>query len=239
MAQSWTHQQVTGKGYSGDGVAVTSVSVTMTSVPTAGNLMCVCVSVTASSFPSVTVTDGNGNVYTAGPHSPETAAIPSMGWFYLYQVPGTITSKTITATFASNAEYWTMLADEFNPSTGYVAVFDQDKAATGTSGTFIQVPSITPAASGELLYGMLSDCYHSSVQTGWVAGGSQAANNGTTYYLQSEYILSSTGSATGVYWAGISTSSPDNVTAVMAFKTAASITANPAGSLCLLGCGNA
>jgi hypothetical protein len=68
---------------------------------------------------------------------------------YLLSAPANA-SKTITWSWTTsvNTEAW---ADEFNPN-GNTVTFDTSIAGTGASGTTINSPSVTPAASISLAY---------------------------------------------------------------------------------------
>ena len=131
----------------------TTVTVTLLSPPTPGNLVCVAIIFADGITPAtVAVSDSNGNVYTITPSSPSTGQYANAGAVYLgylLSAPSNA-SASITATFNRTIVDGIITAEEFKSPTGGVK-FDTDIAGSGTTGT-INSPSITPAAAGELLY---------------------------------------------------------------------------------------
>jgi hypothetical protein len=238
---AWTHIQ--GK-QANVGVTSTIATVVLDANPTPGNLVCVVLGFEANGVTPVQVSltsikDSNNNSYTPSTSSPKNgdtnAAAGSCIAAYLLKAPANAT-KTITATYtvANGTLYFydgAIWADEFS-YTG-TASFDKDATGTANSGAGINTPAITPTNSGELVYvGCSAPAGITAVGVGWTesAGGHSPGAPGGA-----EYLLSSSGTAT-TGMTGYSLGYGWN-TIAMAFKT--TVTTNLAGSLCLLGCGNA
>jgi hypothetical protein len=213
--------------------------------PTPGNLVCVVLgfqtdggSGTPARISLTSIKDSNNNSYTPSTSSPKNgdtnAQAGSCIAAYLLKAPANAT-KTITATYtvAGGTFYdGAIWADEFS-YTG-TASFDKDATGAANSGAGINTPAITPTNSGELVYvGCSAPAGITAVGVGWTesAGGHNPSAPGGA-----EYLLSSSGTAT-TGMTGWSLGYGWN-TIAMAFKTTV-VTTNPAGSLCLLGCGNA
>jgi hypothetical protein len=176
---------------------VTSASVTLSSAPGTGHLVCVAV-VPETAITSMTAKDGNSNAYTVTPNSPSTnVSGAGQVWLaYLLSAPASA-SATITASWTTATASVSVFAAEFSYSG--TASFDTDVAAySTTSSTTINTPSITGAAVGELLFsaaaagGTISAPANGSTLGSWTGAGPIAAGD------QAEYILSSSGSATAV-----------------------------------------
>jgi hypothetical protein len=187
----FTHVRGASHGASG-----TTNAVALGAAPTTGHLVvvaaCPDVAVTA-----LTVKDANNNSYTITPHSPSTVTSGAgQCWMaYLLSAPANASATiNISWTGAANVAGF---ADEFS-YTGGTATFDTDIAAnTATAGTTINTPSITPAASGELLFaGAAAGGTISGV------GGTWATSGGAILFGDdAEYILSSASGATAVNFA--------------------------------------
>ena len=157
------------QGGEADGNSVTTVQVVLGANPTLGNIVCIGFG-TSAAVSSLVIKDSNGNTYTVTPNSPENSAGGLVYLAYLLSAPANA-NKTITATWTTSvfASIW---ADEFSVSGG-TAAFDKDAKGTG-SGTTVNLPSITPAGAGELLYSCMGNS--GSTITAPTAGG--ASTNG-------------------------------------------------------------
>jgi hypothetical protein len=153
VAQTWTHIQGSSAA---NASSVTSLTVTLPNNPGAGHDVVLGVEFDAGpvSVSGVSVQDENGNSYVASAHSPfvVTSNHASLYLFYLLNAPSNA-SKTININWTTGVDTvaW---ADEFSASTG-TSAFDTDTGATNTfSGTAINLPTITPTSSNELLYAL-------------------------------------------------------------------------------------
>lgn len=164
------------------------ISITFASTPNQGNVVWVAVisfDGTATP-PTVTVKDGNSNVYSATPNSPSlanseaiTAGAP---WLFKLVAPSNA-SATITATYSGTTTFCAIAAAEFNV-TGGTASFDVDAAGSGASGTNVNTPTINPTGAGELLF-FLAGVAHTitSVNSPWTIAGSVFSGNAIGYIL--------------------------------------------------------
>lgn len=183
------------------GVVVTSgttVAVTLTSAPTAGNLV-VCSFYT---YPTtLTISDVQDNASTPNSYT-VTSTSPSLtntsaraGWIaYLLNAPsgaGATITVTTSAAITYNSD---MRCEEFHRSSG-TWTYDTSVAGSGTTGTTINSPSITPSVSGELLYGMATVAYTSSFTSANSPWTQDSAGIDTSHFAtdDGEYILSGSG----------------------------------------------
>ena len=215
-----------------------SWSVTLSAAPTLGHLVIASVyyyNPNYSPLPTITIKDGNSNSYTLSPSSPyqPSGAAGSNGYIYiayLLSAPSNATATiTVTVTPAlTTSAYAVVRAEEFSYGSGTLSL-DTDIGGHGTSATTINSPSITPAASGELLYafGIPSNAI-TSANSPWTQDSAGIDDNGD----DGEYILSAASGSTSVNFTQSSGSGNWFVLAT-AFKLLAS--ANT--SLPLLGCG--
>ena len=186
----------------GIGTAVssgTTVSVTLGSPPTAGNAVLCRVSIYDNTLTISSIQDGNSNTYTVTPNSPSNGN-PSAVQVFLarrFYAGGDSPSATITATSSAAITFTSAIAcDEFHRSAGSWT-FDTDAAGNGASGTTINTPSITPAVTGELLYGGVdSSASISSVNSPWTGGGGFPAVGNARFGWA--YILAGSSGATAV-----------------------------------------
>jgi hypothetical protein len=132
--------------------SVTALQIVLGSNPTPGNLVCVGVEI-AGSNAGLSIKDANNNTYQLTPNSPASCGSATVSLAYLLSAPANA-SATINISWTNAAAYDSAWADEFSPSGG-AAVFDKDAVqSNGTaSGYTINLPSITPSGSNELLYG--------------------------------------------------------------------------------------
>ena len=184
----------------------TTASVTLSAAPTLGDTVCVGIVFQGATLPTCTVADANGNVYTVTPNSPSSAQFSSAGAVflaYLLNAPSNA-SATITATFNQTIDAATIRAEEFSLSSGYSATLDTDIVGSGTTGTAINSPSITPASATELLYSCAVPGHSiTSANSPWTQDAAGIDANG----CDGEYILSSASGATVVNYT-VNTSGP-------------------------------
>jgi hypothetical protein len=144
----FTHVQ----GAVGSGVSTASITITLPSNPVQGNIVCVGMA-PGIAISGLTVVDGNSNSYTITPNSPSTFQTNcGQVWLaYLLNAPANA-NKVITLSWNTADNTPVAWADEFSVSGG-TAAFDKDaKANTGTAGTTINTPTITPTGPTELLF---------------------------------------------------------------------------------------
>jgi hypothetical protein len=191
----FAHVQGTVSGVVSSG---TTMSVTLSAAPTLGDMVCVGMVFQGATLPTTcTVVDANGNVYTVTPNSPSSAQFSSAGAVFLaYLLEAPINaSATITATFNQTIAAGTIRAEEFSLSSGYSATLDTDIVGSGTTGTAINSPSITPASATELLYSCAVPGHSiTSANSPWTQDAAGIDANG----CDGEYILSSASGATAV-----------------------------------------
>ncbi len=173
----FTHIQ----GASNSATGTFSVSVTLSSPPTLGNVVCVSIGMASNNnsvYSNVLVQDSNGNVYTLVSGSGYSGvSFTFVGLAYLYPAPANA-DATITFSFsASTVENPLIFADEFvvPPVGSGVFSFDtssrEDYQSSSTSS--ITLPSLTPSSPNELFYAGF---------TQYTAGGGtgvQPTSNGT------------------------------------------------------------
>lgn len=180
------------QGAAGSASATTSMTITLTSNPTLGDLVCVAVT-PAVAVTAMTCKDSNNNSYTATPSSPSTieTGAGQVWLFYLLSAPSNAT-KTLTVawTTSSDAGGW---ADEFSYGT-QTCTFDKDASGVGTTGTTINLPSITPTNSGSLLYAAAAAGGTISAPTANATLGSWTGSGGAiTDGDMAEYDLNASG----------------------------------------------
>jgi hypothetical protein len=176
-----------------------SITVTLTNNPTTGNLVVVAW-LGGSSPTSLTVKDANNNVYTVTPQSLTDTTVGYLALAYLLSAPSNA-NKAITISFTGTV-FCAAWADEFSVSGGTAAF---DLGATGhatNSGTTFNGVSITPSASGELLYALgspnnaLSNPTAGATQGVWTGSGGGPDTGQTD--ADTEYDLSSASGSTAV-----------------------------------------
>lgn len=190
----------------------TTLSVTLTSAPTAGNLMVCNILAVPNTHSQISIQDNAStpNVYTLSPSSPSTIS-PSSAWAslaYLVAPSGAGATITVTLAVAVTASAVTG-CEEFHKSAG-TPTFDKDIAGNGTpGGNIANTPSITPSAPGELLVGtaylggsgaLAAGSPWALWPPGLLATNGQTTNCGTgnTCAFGDEVILSSSGGATAL-----------------------------------------
>ena len=226
---AWTHiQGAKGRDTAGNGSA-TSLTITLGSTPTAGNLICVGLNLAGkTTLPTtISIKDSNSNAYQLTPDT-ATNGTALAAVAYLLVAPSNAT-KTINVSW-TNGAYGVGWAEEFH--SGDSAVYDKDavkSSGTATTGTpyTINLPSITPAYSGELLYSVANP--HNNITapaSGATLGGWTGAAGGidSNYDSTAEYILSASG-ATAVDYTD-NTSGDSYAAAAMAFYSG-TYTASP------------
>jgi len=175
----------------------TTVNVTLTSAPTAGNAVICAVEIYPNTLTISSIVDnaGSPNSYTVTPNSPSKvqAAAVQIFFAYLLNVPASA-GATITVTASGSITFASYLGcEEFHRSSG-TWTFDTDITGNGAPSTAVNAPSITPAAAGELLYAVVTtegSVAVTSANSPWTAGGA-----GTNTYSRAEYILSGASGAT-------------------------------------------
>lgn len=166
-----------------------AASVTLTSTPSAGNLVaCMLVYGNAGkTATTITAQDGNGNSYAVP--SSGTSVMSSVGagqvfLFYLSPVPSGA-SKTITATAAASANFMQVWCDEYHASTGVISL-DTAGVSNGTSNP-TTAPTLSPATTSELYAAGCSDTTFMSssppASFSWGGGGGLASGCGVVYKL--------------------------------------------------------
>lgn len=143
---------------------VKSISTTLDTNPTEGNLVCVGLIIIREASSSalvlpvtgLTIQDDAGNFYTFSPNSPAHLATPNISTAfeanvylaYILSAPPNA-GMTITASWGSDpGAFGVILVGEFGFSGG-TPVLDRDAVGTGT-GTTANLPMLTPTNIGEL-----------------------------------------------------------------------------------------
>jgi len=179
----------------------TTTNVTLTSAPTSGNAVICRVYSESGSLTVSTVKDGAGtpNSYTVSPSSPSSGGISGarISLAYLLNVPSGA-NATITATYSGTITANAGIAcSEFHRSSG-TWVFDVDAVNFSSSAvTTVTTPSISPALTGELVYGaaqVTGGQYFltSGPQSPWTQD--PAGPDSTVGHFNGAYILASSGS---------------------------------------------
>lgn len=174
---------------------------TLGATPTAGNVVCVALfyfDTGGGNAGTVTGVDSGAKVYTLTPNSPSAARQATSGPVYLlYLVVPSGAGSTVTLAWTTvnaglfAADMWVV---EFAVTGGTVA-FNADVAGTGTTGTAINTPTVTAAATNSLMFAAsLSDHTVSTVDSPWTA---EAQGSGNPLGEGLGYILS-VGSNTAV-----------------------------------------
>lgn len=194
----WTEVQKAWNSTAGGSPATTTLSL---SSVVKGHAVLASVMYLGTAAFTLTLTDGNGNSFTATPNSPCNYTTGQKVWlFYLVNTPAA--SMTITAT-PSVAHGLSVHAVEFAPSAGR-ATFDSDACAVPTTGTTpINTPSLTPIRSGVLYAGAIPDPNTATGQISGVGAGWTEASRGVIASDNNDssdmYQFSAT-TATAVNW---------------------------------------
>lgn len=165
-----------------------TLSITLGSTPLQGSVIAVgVVSFNGTATPpTVTVKDGNGNVYTPTPNSPALAnneAITAGAAWTFYLIAPSNAHATITATYSVAPTFGLLKPTEFSV-TGGTASFDLDTAGSGGSGTALNTPTIAPAGAGELLFFQAAVAHSvTSVNSPWTLAGAITSGNAAGYIL--------------------------------------------------------
>jgi len=150
----------------------------------------------AATAPTVSIADGNSNAYTITPSSPESTYATTAGFLYLayLQSAPSNASATITVTSSLTIVAGDLRCNEFSDSAGTQA-FDKDIPGSGSSGTAINSPGISPTNTGSLLYGYtVAPSGITSANSPWT----QDLAGISTADLDGEYILSSSSGTTDI-----------------------------------------
>lgn len=192
---------------------ITSVSLTLPSPPTPGNLLVVAFNPSAISGvinTGAVVKDANNNLFTLYGPLPATGPYYPVAHWLGWMIAPSNASATINGTWAGSAStQWVCLCvDEFS-YTGGTPTFDKTVAiGDPTNSQFITTPSITPIYPGSLLYGMASEPnvatvhpVNGEVYNGWTGTLATPTSDGN------EYMLSSPPGSSSAYYAcdGVST----------------------------------
>jgi hypothetical protein len=170
------------QGASGSASSGTTVSVTLPATPAAGDLVACAASFFGSGATTMTAKDSNNNSYVVTPNSPSTYNGAGQFFnFYLLRAPSNV-SSTIQATFGGTITGASIWCDEFSYFGG-AAAFDTDLAGTGSIGTAVNTPSLTPAGANELFYAGCADSSAvTSANSPWTIGaGGIVSGNGVEY----------------------------------------------------------
>lgn len=161
---------------------VTSLTVTLPSTPTPGNLLVAYVSPATQSLSSVK--DAGNNTFTVTPGSPSHLASGPGPCYLAYLVVPATPSAAITLNLTTS-DYCELRVSEFACSGAWE--FDTDAVGNAT-GNPVTVPSITPATDGSLLYAGVSASGTPSTASPWTLD-----DEGSSYYNGGAYILASSG----------------------------------------------
>jgi hypothetical protein len=180
-------------------------------------------------------TSGSGSVTLSGQAATKTTvdgvnlgSSPDLtypGQNFIYYILSSNSSGTLTATFTASGaglQQTQISYIDFTPSTSCSFAHDADSAVgTGTNSTNINTPSITPSASGELLFNFTSTGQHvTAVNSPWVCPIYSGQGETQTCFFNvtqnaAAYILSSAAGSTankmtdntsGIFWEGLITS---------------------------------
>jgi hypothetical protein len=137
----------------------TTCTANLGSAPSTGDVMGVAVTGNTGVIGGASLTsvkDSAGNTYTlssANTGSPNPAGWDGSVLWLGYLIAPSGATGTITATFAASVNVCEMWVRDYTLEAGYSAVFDQFVSGYGASAASVTTPSITPANSGELLWG--------------------------------------------------------------------------------------
>lgn len=135
--------------------AATSSSCTLSPTPSVGDLVIVTLVAPGGPANSLAFSDGSSHVYSITPSSPATLTAYSVYTYLGYYVIAGSPSSAINASWSNSLSYTVFSAAAYHLSSGTIT-FDQDaKTAAGgvtATGTLADLPSITPAVAGELMF---------------------------------------------------------------------------------------
>lgn len=173
-------------GADGSGTASTSFSLTFTQAVTSGKTVMGAVMYSTGSGtdnPPSSIKDSVGNTYTVAQHQWDATATNGCSVFYFVNVSGAPTSLTVT--WSSSISYVRIMMLEVSG----ISAFDTSNSSwtqlsAATTETYSS-PTITPAASGEFLYGAFAD----------LNGGVQddPVNAGTGFTIENQSFTSADG----------------------------------------------
>jgi hypothetical protein len=172
---------------------VTTMSVTLGSAITAGNLVLVAIQM-ALAVTALTVTDGSSFSYVLTPHSPTVLTGFTASTYLLYNLNAASTSgSTVTASWTTGSNL-VMYVDEFHADGAWQ--FDQDAAQQLASpgSTTVNGPTITPNFANSLVYMAAGSGGTITAPTaGGTLGGWTGAPGGIQNGDMSEYQLNVNG----------------------------------------------
>ena len=174
----------------------------LTSNPTPGNAVICGMYFSSTSFSAVSVHDSNSNAYTNSGSSPLTYSAGGYGMSaaYVLSAPSNATNS-LTFTWTGGSTGSVIYCDEFHDGSG-TATYDKDGTTTShASGYTLNLPSVTPAVSGELFYNYACVLSGSiSAPTASAVLGSWTGSAGAPFqYCMAEYNLSVSSALTPQY----------------------------------------
>ncbi len=208
---------------------VSSISYTLPSNPTVGNLVIVGIS-TGSGVTGITITDNQSHTYTLTPNSPFGASSDevAIGWWVASGTPGNV----ITATWGSGTSTYPADIWAIELTGNSASPFETDAGTTNTSETNVILPSVTTGNNGDYIVSVIRvDGAVTSANSPWTLSTAiPASTNACDYYLQP---------SSGTRAVAYTTTSGGNDCIVAAFKNSGggsgpastSITATPVTGL--------
>jgi len=208
----------------------TTFSVTLPSAPTPGNAV-VCAIMEYPEQMTFRIADNATipNTYTVTPNSPANPAASGAAGAslaYLLNVPSGA-GATITATVLTGGPIngtTGIGCEEYQRSSGTWS-FDSDVSGCGNqgsctgSGSVPNVPIITPAGAGELLFSTVNVRGDHSIATGTAGAWTQASMGiASNNQIDSQYVLSSSSSATPINYTASPVSTVQWTAMAMALK---------------------
>src|SRR5271166_6478513 len=186
------------------GTALTESS-TFNSSVTSGDTVIGAVFSTGASDTLSSVVTSKSQTCTITAHSPSTQASAGSAWMYnCFNVTGGVYPWYVTATFASGTSKRSVWSVELSNG-GRTPAFDADVAGSGTTGTAVNTPTLTPSNSGDFYYSFVNDSAGiSSVNSPWTTGSSGGNTNYDAYQLNASgaQATNMTSAASGA-WASI------------------------------------
>jgi hypothetical protein len=151
------------------------------SVGTGDTVTGMIISSSASDTLSSVVTSTGNNCNVVGPSTQATAG--SVWLYYCNNVTGSAYPWTVTATFSGTGPTRAIWTDDFNTG-GKVPTFDLSASGSGTTGTAVNTPTITPTNGNSFLYcGAMVSTGVSTVNSPWTAGAFGLGTNVDFYQL--------------------------------------------------------
>ena len=183
----WSHVQGAFADFGGTSPKV----LTLGAAPGLADIVVVAI-VAASGSTITSVVDSNSNAYSSIPGNPFVAITGNNIYFFvLFSAPANASATiNINFTTASSPQAW---AEEFSLTSGLAAVDNVPSAnGSGTSGTTVNQPTVTPSTQNEVLFAICLPVNCSvtaptsgASQGGWTgsAGGIGPNGNGCEYAM--------------------------------------------------------